>query len=200
MLYAAVGILPRQGLAGLDVAVADCRKAPGVVQIVSYPGLVCDQTLLARTEIAVVARGYWLARQALDRLMAQCGAPALLQRSSGPDAGVARAVCGNAQLVDGCLRLWVSTADMERSRALAARLSGIAEEYVDLRVIGSTPADASPEVLTAAIALAREMQPVPVQVILAPAFGIPALSLAAIDTVAGPESLPTLPASVPLAA
>ncbi len=201
MLFAAVGVLPRQALAAVDTAIADCRKAPGVVQVVSYSGAVCDRTGQPRPEIAVVARGYWLARQALDRLLAHCGAPAALaQCSPGLESGLPRAVCANAQLVDGCLRLWVSTADFEHSRALAARLSGIAEQYVDLRVVGSATANASAEVLTAAIALAREMQPAPVQVILAATIGAPSLSLAAVEAVAPADAAPGLEASVPLAA
>ncbi len=147
MLYAAVGVLPRLRAADIEHALADCRRSPGVVQVVSYPGLVCDQTFVARPEIAVVARGYWLARQALDRLVTQCGgaATSLSSPRAAADAGVTRAACGTAQLVDGRLRLWMATRDHGKYPCAGGTPRGIAEEHVDLRVVGDAQADASVE-------------------------------------------------------
>jgi hypothetical protein len=62
---------------------------------------------------------------------------------------------------------------MEKTRALAARIAGITEAYVDLRVVGEAEGAAPVDIITAAIALARELQPSPVQVIVAPVVTVP---------------------------
>jgi hypothetical protein len=176
MLYAAVSVMPRHPKVDVNVALAETRKAPGVVHVISYPGLVCEQTGVPRAEVAVVARGYWLARQGLARLMDRCGGPVALPAGNPVQEDVAcrsRVTRGTAHFVDGRLRLWLATSEMEKTRALAARIAGITEAYVDLRVVGEAEGAAPVDIITAAIALARELQPSPVQVIVAPVVTVP---------------------------
>jgi hypothetical protein len=186
MLYAAIGVLPRH--ASFDLAITETRKAPGVVHVISYPGLVCEKTGNARPEVAVVARGYWLARQGLARLMEKCGGPVAMPASNPVKENIAcqsRVTRGTAHYVDGRLRLWLASSEMEKTRALAARLAGIPEEYVDLRVVGEAEDGAPVDIITAALALARELQPAPVQVIVAPAVTVP---LAIVARTEAPEA------------
>jgi hypothetical protein len=186
MLYAAVGVLPRH--ASFDIAITETRKAPGVVHVIFYPGLLCEKTGNARPEVAVVARGYWLARQGLARLMEKCGVPVAMPASNPVKEKIAcqsRVTRGTAHFVDGRLRLWLATSQMEKTRALAARLAGIREEYVDLRVVGEAEGGAPVDIITAALALARELQPLPVQVIVAPVVMVPL-------SVVPPTDAPTL--------
>lgn len=198
MLYAAVGVLPRHATLEVDIAITESRRSPGVIHVIPYPGLVCEQTGVARSEVAVVARGYWLARQALARLMVQCGGVVALPASNPVQEDVAcpsRVTRGTAHFVDGRLRLWLATSQMEQTRALAARLAGIAEEYVDLRVVGEAEGAAPVDVITAALALARELQPSPVQVIVAQVVTVPLPAVARLDdqALAVPEEAATAP-------
>jgi len=175
MLYAAIDVLPGSGAADVDFALAETRKAPGVVHVITYSGVDCGHAGIARAELAVVARGYWLARHALARLMEKFGGPAALSAVSAAErlACPSRITRGTAHFVEGRLRLWVATSDMEGTRALAARLASIPEEYVDLRVVGEAEGAAPADILTAALVLARKLQPAPVQVIVAPVVTVP---------------------------
>jgi len=175
MVYAAVGVLPGRETADVDRALAETRKAPGVVHVITYAGVDCSHAGIARPEVAVVARGYWLARHALARLMEKFGGPSALSAASDADrlACPSRITRGTAHFVEGRLRLWVATSDMEATRALAARLAAIPEQYVDLRIVGEAEGAAPIDILTAALALARELQPAPVQVIVAPVVTVP---------------------------
>jgi hypothetical protein len=188
MVYAAVSVLPRHAKVDIDAAVAETRRAPGVVNVISYAGLVCEKTGLARPEVAVVARGYWLARQALARLMEKCGGPVALPAPNPVQEDVvnpSRVTRGTAHFVDGRLRLWLATSEMEKTRALAAQLAAIAEVHVDLRVTGEAEGGAPADILTAAIALARLLQPAPVQVIVTPVLTVP---LAIVPRTEAPEA------------
>lgn len=175
MLYAAVSVLPANLPADVDLAIGETRRAPGVVHVITYSGLICGQTGVARPEVAVVARGYWLARQALARLIDRIGAPSALPAPAGRGdmSCESRVTRGTAHFVDGRLRLWLATSEVENTRALAARLAGISKECVDVRVVGGAEGAAPLDIVTAALALARELQPAPVQVILAPAVVVP---------------------------
>ena len=179
MLYAAVCQMPSDAPADLALVLAETRRAPGVVHVISYPGLLDPQSGAARPELAVVARGYWLARQALARLTDRLGMTPEVHtqvRSQGDYSCASRVTRGTAHFVEGRLRLWLATSDLAASRALAARLAGIAEAYVDLRVVGEAEGGAPADVITAALALARELQPNPVQVIMAPVVTVPLAS------------------------
>ena len=57
----------------------------------------------------------------------------------------------------------------------AAGIGTLAPRDIDLRVLGKADTVASDEVLTAAIALARELKPMPVQVIVVPTVSAPVL-------------------------
>ena len=183
MVYAAIGVLP----AGIEVdaALADMRKAPGVVQVIAYAGLLDPLAGEPRREVAVIARGYWLARQLLGRLLAQVGADVLYVegRRANDDSnneGVSRAT---AQFIDGRLRLWLATSDAAASHAATARLANLAPRDLDLRVLGKARDPASSELLTAAIAVSRELRPTPVQVIVTPTRVAPVLSSVRIHAV-----------------
>lgn len=170
MVYAAVGALCADAGNDTELAIAQMRKTPGVLHVISYEGPRLDNAPACSSGIAVVTRGYWLSRQALARLMAHCGGSVGMfawnsdAEAAQADARVTRAT---AQFFDGHLRLWLATTGTERSRTAAARIAGIDEERVDLRVVGQPQSDAGLNVLVAAIALARALQPVPVQVIVA---------------------------------
>src|ERR1700688_3577889 len=134
MVYAAVGTLPRDIGPEAEHAIAEMRKAPGVLHVISYGAAISfEEPLLHQTGIAVIARGYWLARQSLARLLAQCGGYVLSSASRVPvacaDGPVAR---GTAQFIDDHLRIWHATADAVRSRMTASRIAGVAEEYIHL--------------------------------------------------------------------
>jgi len=172
MVYAAIAAAPRgRDVADLDLAAAG--RSAGAVNVIAYDGVTCDDGSRSAAGIAVVARGYWLARKALARLLAQwVGDPRTrvsdymagsTARSLGARAN-APAHC-TAQLVDGHLRLWFATQDPARSRAAAAQLAGIAERLVDLCMFQVDSVAAGVELLAPAIALARALQPAPVQVI-----------------------------------
>lgn len=175
MVYAAVGILPSGVTPEIELAILETRKSPGVVRVISYPGLAFDAPASTRPEVAVVARGYWLARQLLARLLERCGGPgsAAMGSDAQDRACGSRVTRATAHFVDGHLRLWMATGEMEATRALAARLSGVPEEYVDLRVTGAAEGANCHDALTAALALARELQPAPVQVILTSTVAVP---------------------------
>jgi hypothetical protein len=200
MVYAAIGALPRDAGPEAEQAIAAMRKAPGVLNVISYGAAISfAEPLVHETGIAVIARGYWLARQSLARLLAQCAAPGAAAPLPGPGAEgcVAR---GTAQFLDGRLRVWHATADAVRSRSIASRIAGIAEDSIDLRVVGDQESAAGLRVLVAAISLAHELQPAPVQVIVtvddaaqSPAVADPAVASVRSDR-AGPG------ASVALAA
>jgi hypothetical protein len=172
MVYAAIAAVPR-GTDATDLDLAGAGRSAGVVNVIAYDGVTCDDGSRSAAGIAVVARGYWLARKTLARLLAQwVGAPctrasdymaASLARSLGAHAD-APAHC-TTQLVDGHLRLWFATKEPARSRAAAAQLAGIAEALVDLCMVHVDSVEAGMELLAPAITLARALQPAPVQVI-----------------------------------
>jgi len=171
MVYAAVGALPEDADAPTLDIIEEMRKAPGVVQVLSY-GKSCGRGVqVAQPAVAVVARGYWLTRQVLARLMAQLPDDDQARFfQANVDAALAGASLarGTAQMVEGRLRLWVATVDEARTRAAAARIAGLEEDHVDLRVIGAIDTDDTLRVLVPAIELARQLQPTPVQVIAGP--------------------------------
>lgn len=173
MMYAAVATAPRDAGRGTDRAIAAMRKAPGVVNVISFEACSFEPAPVHATGIAVVARGYWLARQALARLMAQFASAADIPRwnalvaSGDADPRVAH---GTAQFVDGRLQLWHATLDAVSSRAAVSRIAGIAEALVDLHVVGTQQSEAGLGVLVSAIAMAREFAPAPVQVIVVQDF------------------------------
>lgn len=182
MVYAAVGRLPSAVTPDIERSIVEARKSPGVVRVFC-PGPASEAPASARLEVAVVARGYWLARQLLARLLDRCGGPGTAATGGDtPDPACgSRVTRATAHFVDGRLRLWMATGEMEITRALAASLSGVPEEYVDLRVTGAAEGATCRDALTAALSLARELQPAPVQVILTgtavvplPVAGIPA--------------------------
>ncbi|SPE25865.1 hypothetical protein SBBP1_330006 [Burkholderiales bacterium] len=170
MVYAAVGARSPDAGPDTELAIAQMRKTPGVLHVISYDGPRLDGAPACGNGIAVVTRGYWLSRQALARLMAYCGGTVgMFAWNSDVEATAAdaRVTRGTAQFGDGHLRLWLATTGAERSRAAAARIAGISQDLVDLRVVGMPQSDAGLNVLVSAIALARALQPVPVQVIVA---------------------------------
>jgi hypothetical protein len=139
--------------------------------------------------VAVIARGQWLARQGLERLVAACSpegmvglagslpgeqvnfphaqVPAAAVPATVP-AGGAALDCATIQYRAGRLQLWVPGANSEGSRALAARIAGLPEENVDLHSLGSVRRDPAAQVLVAAVALAKALSPSPVQVMHVP--------------------------------
>lgn len=175
MLYAAVTVLPAQGAREIDLVLAETRSAPGVVHVIPYAGAAGDQAGSEQREVAVVTRGYWLARHALARLVDKLGGTVALAAAGSQDplACPSRITRGTAQFVEGHLRLWLSTSDVAGTRALAARLACIPEEHIDLRVVGDAQGAAPLDIVTAVLTLARELQPAPVQVIVAPVVTVP---------------------------
>ncbi len=160
MVYAAVGELADAAAAATLAAMEEMRKAPGVVSVLTFE-TGKSGAAAAPAGVAVIARGFWLARQCLARLIAQCD-------GSNTDALLAPDVArGTAQVVDGRLRLWLATAQPARTLDEAARCAGLAREKIELRTVGSMDGQAGVEVLVPAIALARQLQPAPVQVIVA---------------------------------
>ena len=62
MVYAAIGAAPRGAdVADLDLAGAD--RSADVVNVIAYDGVTCDDGSRSAAGIAVIARGYWLARK-----------------------------------------------------------------------------------------------------------------------------------------
>jgi len=173
MLYAAVGAFSGDGGEDTQLAIAQVRKLHGVLHVIRYDGASSSSGPAASAGIAVVTRGYWFSRQALARLMAQCGGTvgmfAWNSQAETNDAD-ARVTRGTAQFVAGRLHLWLATVDPARSRASAALIGNIAQDFVDLRVVGQPQSEAGRNVLIAAIALARTLQPSPVHVIVAQEF------------------------------
>jgi len=173
MLYAAVGALFADAGAETELAISHLRRVHGVLHVLSYPCSGGESNLDPSAGIAVVTRGYWFSRQTLARLMAQCGGAvgmfAWNAEREGEQAD-ARVTRGTAQFVDGHLHLWLATLDAVRSRGQAARIAGLASDLVDVRVVGQPQSEAGTNVLVSAIALARALQPSPVQVIVAQDF------------------------------
>jgi len=172
MLYAAVGAVSFDAGADTALVIAQTRRQHGVLHVISYD-CANDTSRAAGTGLAVVTRGYWYSRKALARLMAPCGGAVGMfawhseSETLEADAHVTR---GTAQFVDGHLHLWFAAVDAGRSRARAAHIAGISQDLVDLRVVGQPRSEAGRNVLVSAIALARALQPAPVQVIVAQDF------------------------------
>ena len=174
MLYAAVGAFSPHAKADTQAAIAQIRRMHGVLHVISYEQS-CDTAggSPCCAGIAVVTRGYWFSRQALVRLMAQCGgAVSMFAWNSAAEVAEADAhvTRGTAQFVDGRLHLWLATLDAPRSRARAAHVAGISQDLIELRVVGQPRSEAGRNVLVSAIAVARALQPAPVQVIVAQEF------------------------------
>jgi len=192
MLYAAVGAFAGDAGEDTQLAIAQIRKMHGVLQVIRYEDAASAAGPASNAGIAVVTRGYWFSRQALARLMAQCGGTVGMfawnsqAEASEADARVTR---GTAQFVDGHLHLWLATVDPGRSRSSAAHIANIAQDFVDLRVVGQPQSEAGRNVLVAAIALAHALQPAPVQVIVAQELEHRSESCAAR---AGGSALPTV--------
>ncbi len=208
MLYAAVAGCPVPGGGIAKVDETEARKIPGVLGVVRYEGLAG-----CAPGVGVVARGYWLARRALDQLaitwdegphgkldsgelMAQmraalddssrsgftfhergdgakalAGAPRVLRADySAPwlaHAALEPMNC-TAQFVDGRLRLWVPTQAASFALETAARASGLSKDRIDLvttAIGGGFGRRLESDFVVPAVALARAMQPAPVQVI-----------------------------------
>jgi hypothetical protein len=209
MVYAAVGALTNATAGTARQAMLETRKAPGVLNVYTYSGGVVEGSLACSGGVAVISRGYWLARQLLERLMDQCGAGARpVKLDDGVDAidptlpSLSSLTAGGAactvQFYHGRLRIWMSTADAPRVRAAAARIAGCPLEVVDLRVLGNTDTAQGLAALLPGIALARELQSAPVQLIvgydlglhcLAPVLAEPARALRDIPVRALPVAL-----------
>lgn len=173
MLYAAAGAFLGDTGEDTQLAIAQIRKLHGVLHVIRYESTKAAVQSTTSAGIAVVTRGYWFSRQALARLMALCGgAVGMFAWNSQLEAGEAdaRVTRGTAQFVDGHLHLWLATVDPARSRANAALIANIAQDFVNVRVIGQPQSEAGCNVLVAAIAMARALQPSPVQVIVAQEF------------------------------
>lgn len=183
MVYAAVGALANPGAQVAEQAMADARRAPGVVNVLTYEGGTVEGSLACEGGVAVVTRGYWLARQTLARLMDQCGPalrPAALDRGEATDGGfnpapgtltAASAAC-TVQWYNGQLRIWMASADPARVVATAARIAGCAPNVVDLRLLGDADPVHGLAALVPAIALARALESAPVQLIVAYDLGL----------------------------
>jgi hypothetical protein len=167
MVYAAVSSLPDISGLRLEAAIAEVRRAPGVLQVLRFDAQELDDGRSVAAGLGVVTRGHWLARQSLARLMSLCAMKPAPLPAETCDAALAGTGGCTAQFVDGCLRVWVATSDPARAAALAARLGRVNLASVDLRIVGTPPDDADMRMLAPAIALARELQPAPVQILLA---------------------------------
>jgi hypothetical protein len=174
MVYAAVGGFAHEMGDEAAPAIVDARSAPGVLQVIRYEGATVDGLLACRSGVASIARGQWLARQALVRLMERLGPVhgAASRKCAEPAGGGAAGSACTAQMVDGRLRLWIAGGDVERIRATAGQLAGMLAEQVDLQFVRGSENDLGPGVLVPAIALARALQPLPVQVIVAYDLGL----------------------------
>jgi hypothetical protein len=200
MVYAAVGAFADTDTEAVRQAMADMRKAPGVLSVLSYPRGSVEGAPSCEAGLAVITRGYWLARQLLARLMDECGMPAGAPAVDGGAEAPAPlgAVTGGltassaactVQFYNGHLRVWMATSDPARLRAAAARIAGCAVADVDLRVLGSEDPPQGLAVLVPAIALARELQSAPVQLIVAYDLAPGAAPVSAVlDAVAPPEA------------
>jgi len=104
MLYAAVGAFSGDAGEDTQLAIAQIRKLHGVLHVIRYDGASDPSGPAASAGIAVVTRGYWFSRQALARLMAQCGGTVgMFAWNSQAEANEAdaRVTRGTAQFVDG---------------------------------------------------------------------------------------------------
>jgi hypothetical protein len=186
MVYAAVGAVAGFATEAVELAMADTRKAPGVVSVLPYAGGEFAGSICCPDGVAVVTRGYWLARQMLARLMDQCGSPADRTRSQGEaspaGAGLtASSAACTVQFYHGHLRIWIAASDPARVRATAASIAGVAPAEVDLRLLGSEDGPHGLGALVPAISLARQLQSAPVQLIVAYDLGLQGLGAAAAD-------------------
>ena len=184
MVYAAVGALDHTSPA-LAPAMHAVRQTPGVLHGLSYLGAPVDDTLVCDEGVAVVARGYWLARQKLAQLMGDCGVlpqlslleseadQAMLRSGSARLAGLtaARSAC-TVQCYRNLVRIWACVEDRAGFRAAAARLANVPLSQVELCSTGSNKPMVDASVLVPAISLARQLQPAPVQVIVAYDLGV----------------------------
>jgi hypothetical protein len=211
MVFAAVGALTHAGTAALEPIMAETRKARGVLDLLTYAGGVYEPSQACRGGVAVIARGYWLARQSLDRLMDQCGVPRRVAAHVGRNehhlsapaslSGLtAESAACTAQFYNGHLRLWMPTSDPARVRATAARIAGIAPEAVDLRELGANESPDGLAVLVPAIALARHLQSAPVQLIVAYDLGVHCQIPALPSPARAPRQVPERDIGVALAA
>jgi hypothetical protein len=211
MVYAAVGALSDAASDLTLQAMLEVRKAPGVLNVFSYTGGTVDGSLACSDGVAVVTRGYWLARQLLARLVDQCGDLVRPLGAAGGDDSVdpvaptlssltASSAACTAQLYRGLLRIWMSTSDPVRVRSTAARIAGVAPDAVDLRVLGNTDTPHGLAVLVPAIALARELQSAPVQLIVAYDLGLRCQTPALAEAARSPWEVPARAKSVALAA
>jgi hypothetical protein len=179
MLYAAIGVPACSG-AALESVLAQMRGSPGVLKLIGFDDVAIDGSLACAGGVAVVARGYWLARQGLARLMDLCrdaADPAASRSGAGlpapaPEALTASSAACTAQMYRGQLRLWMSGADPAAMRAAAARLAEVPPADVDLRALGTHDGPHGLAVLHPAIVLARRLQPAPVQVIVSHDLGL----------------------------
>lgn len=183
MVYAAVGALVNPGAEVVELAMADARRAPGVVNVLTYAGGTVEGSLACAGGVAVITRGYWLARQALARLVGQFGPalrpvaldggldPECLSRASPSNLTATGAAC-TVQWYNGQLRIWMAAADPARVVAAAARIAGCPAAAVDLRLLGDGNAVHGLAALLPAIALARAVQSAPVQLIVAYDLGL----------------------------
>jgi len=178
MLYAAIGVPACSG-AALESVLAQMRGSPGVLKLIGFDDVAIDGSLACAGGVAVVARGYWLARQGLARLMDLCRDAADPVAVSGavlpapaPEALTASSAACTAQMYRGQLRLWMSGADPAAMRAAAARLAEVPAADVDLRALGTHDGPHGLAVLHPAIVLARRLQPAPVQVIVSHDLGL----------------------------
>jgi hypothetical protein len=169
MVFAAVGVPPACGEA-LETALDVTRRAHGVIDVVNL-----GDTGLDGGGVAVIARGYWLARQALARFIDQCRdgvhlaapPPDARRPALANEAPTASSAACTAQLYRGHLRLWMGGSDPIGLRIAAARLAGVGADQVDLRLLGNLDGPHGMAVLHPAIFLAQRLQPAPVQIIIA---------------------------------
>jgi hypothetical protein len=184
MVYAAVGALNHTS-PDLAHAMQSVRQTPGVLHGLSYLGATIDNDLVCDEGVAVVARGYWLARQKLAQLMHACG---VLPQWSLLDADVdqprlaagatrlagltaARSAC-TVQCYRSLVRIWASVDNRAEFCAVAARLANVSITQVELCSPGPNKPVVDASVLVPAMSVARQLQPAPVQVIVAYDLGV----------------------------
>lgn len=163
MLYAAVGAISNEPEDSHVQTGTDARGVPGVIQVIRLEREIGDGFAVGASTLAVVARGYWLARQSLARMM-----PSGVHPGSAPtDSAAIVATHATAQFVEGRLRIWVANVDINPIRERAAHTSGLPEDHIDVRTVGHREGDCSAAVLAMAIWLARRLESAPVQAIVA---------------------------------
>jgi hypothetical protein len=163
MVYAAVGTLG-QPLSQIDQHMSAARQTPGVLHVLPYSAAELDERRVGQEGVAVVSRGYWIARQKFDQLLEQCGA---VSRQASPGS---MAVC-TVQWYRGQLRLWATVHDRLAFLSVASRLAGIALDQIELFPNPKSTETTDVAVLVPAIALARQLQPVAVQVLVGADLG-----------------------------